>query len=256
MEGDIVVSGQGPKTLHISGTAVKIDGDIHVDPDDTLVFDADVTGTVAPTGNGTVVFNGEYSPGNSPGLGVFDTDVRFGESAVVKIEIGGDNPGVTFDQLRFNRHVTFGGTLQLQLLGIYSPDFGERIEIFTYGPHDGKFDSVAGMMLDDGLMMAPDYDDGELALVVTLAGDLNLDMQVDRSDAARLLRNLGRSSDADFADGDLDGDRAVTLADLVILQANLGRTAPSSLILAALAVSVLPIRTRRFVSSNQSNPTV
>jgi hypothetical protein len=56
------------------------------------------------------------------------------------------------------------------------------------------------------------------------AGDMNFDHTVDRGDLANLVRNLGTTSHASYADGDLDLDGAVGLADLRLLQANLGTT--------------------------------
>ena len=60
-----------------------------------------------------------------------------------------------------------------------------------------------------------------------LVGDVDGDGDVDRYDAARLVRNLGRNGNSHRGRGDLDGDRATTLVDLAMLQANLGAPFPS-----------------------------
>jgi hypothetical protein len=60
-------------------------------------------------------------------------------------------------------------------------------------------------------------------------GDLDGDGTTTRSDAAIVLRNLGRASQSHRGTGDIDGDQATTLADLALIQWNLGSTiAPST----------------------------
>ena len=60
-----------------------------------------------------------------------------------------------------------------------------------------------------------------------LVGDVDGDGDVDRLDAAQLVRNLGRNGSSHRGRGDLDGDRATTLVDFAMLQANLGAPFPS-----------------------------
>jgi hypothetical protein len=55
-----------------------------------------------------------------------------------------------------------------------------------------------------------------------VVGDIDGDGTTSRTDAAILLRNLGRTGDAYRTTGDLDGDRRATLADLALLQTHLG----------------------------------
>jgi hypothetical protein len=63
---------------------------------------------------------------------------------------------------------------------------------------------------------------------VPLTADLTGDGQVDRADAALVLRNLGTSTGAHRGTGDVDGDRATTLTDLALLQSNLGNSINTS----------------------------
>ena len=56
-----------------------------------------------------------------------------------------------------------------------------------------------------------------------LAGDINLDGEVDFQDFLVLANNFGRNDDVLRADGDLDADGRVTFIDFVVLAENFGR---------------------------------
>lgn len=60
------------------------------------------------------------------------------------------------------------------------------------------------------------------------AGDIDLDGDVDRHDAALFALHMGRQSDSAWTTGDFDFDAATTLADLAILQAKLGTAASNA----------------------------
>lgn len=182
--------------FHIAGTPVKVAGAVNVQPDASLVFDADANGNFIVTGGGKVIFNGANNPGNSPGVEQFEGDVEFSSSAVLVIELGD-----RFDRLLIDGHVTLGGTLHIEVLGDFAPEPGERFTILTYGSRNGTFDSVTGSILPEGLFIAQDYDDGELSLVVALAGDFDGDG--DRDGADFLKWQLGESPNP-LSQSDLD----------------------------------------------------
>ena len=100
-------------------------------------------------------------------------------------------------------------------------------------------------------VLADEFDRQELVAPALPAppmlGDATGDGRVDRADSAVLIRHLGMTSGALFADGDFDGDRAVTLRDLATLQtqlsvapssANVAVPEPSTLLLAIVALGL------------------
>lgn len=70
----------------------------------------------------------------------------------------------------------------------------------------------------DGLVNGADATYLVETILATSFGDINLDRQVDRSDAAILALNFGRAGDSAWARGDFNGDGRTDLFDLVILQ--------------------------------------
>lgn len=92
-----------------------------------------------------------------------------------------------------------------------------------------------------------------------VAGDMDLDGDVDGEDAALFAGAFGTTTGALWTDGDFDGDGAATLADLARLQANLGGGAMSmsarhavpepsatALVAAGICVGVAARLSRRF----------
>jgi hypothetical protein len=84
-----------------------------------------------------------------------------------------------------------------------------------------------------------------------MPGDIDLDGDVDRGDAAVFSRHLGTTAGSVWTTGDFDGDQATTLSDLDILQSRMGERAgaaatetrvvpePSSAALVVLGLLVL-----------------
>lgn len=60
-----------------------------------------------------------------------------------------------------------------------------------------------------------------------MAGDIDLDGDVDRADLSKFLRQFGRTAASLWTLGDFDGDRATTARDLVLLQQNFGMAGPA-----------------------------
>lgn len=72
------------------------------------------------------------------------------------------------------------------------------------------------------LRVTPTISDGSFTVLVTLAGDLDGDRDVDLSDLSRLLANFGVGGGATRAQGDVDGDTDVDLSDLSALLGQFG----------------------------------
>ena len=66
------------------------------------------------------------------------------------MEIGGLLAGQEYDQLIGNHLLTVGGTLNVELIGGFSPAFGDSFDLFD-GPMAGAFDSIGLPPLAAGL---------------------------------------------------------------------------------------------------------
>jgi len=140
------------------------------------------------------------------------------------VELAGMAAGSQYDQLIHSGTATFGGTLDVDLLGGFVPVDGAEFVLATYAEHTGAFSSLDFPSLPTGLTWLLRYEPNSLVLTSTsrLAGDIDLDGDVDRTDAALFAPHLGFATGAVWATGDFDGDGATTLGDLALLQANLG----------------------------------
>jgi hypothetical protein len=239
------------------GTLIAPNGLI-VDPGDSLTGSGDVdtlndptkpltnNGTVAGAtasarlglsgfvnGTGTfdnVVFTGTFSPGLSSAI-VNVGNVEYAETSRLILEIGGPTPGTQHDQLIHSGAALLDGTLDVDLLGGFIPSAEQTFTLMTYGSHTGQFSLLDFPPLPAGLTWKLDYGPDSLVLSTTsgknLAGDIDLDGDVDRSDAALFAPYLGMTTPAVWSTGDFNGDQLTTLADLSLLQANFGTTLAS-----------------------------
>jgi hypothetical protein len=119
-----------------------------------LVFEGLVSGAGSFTGS--LVFNGGFSPGNSPASVHLDS-VAFGANAELTMELGGLIAGTEHDHLDILNTAFLDGVLNVELLGGFAPEDGQMFDLFD-GTLSGEFDDVILPQLDDGLS----WDTGEL----------------------------------------------------------------------------------------------
>jgi hypothetical protein len=108
------------------------------------------------TGTGTKRFEGGLSVGNSPGLGVDEGDVEFGEGNVYLAEIGGISACTaacetdanfrdhSFDKYIVGGSLSFSGTLKLTSWNGFVGQAGQRYDLFDWGSTSGTFTSIDG----------------------------------------------------------------------------------------------------------------
>ncbi len=137
-------------------------------PQHKLVLEGGVTGATI-IGNSTLQGKVEVN-----GIGVFSSPVVFSSSPFVDLNIGGLTPGLEHDQLQFEQHVTFAGTLSLSFVDGYSPGFQDTIVLATYPDHTNEFVTVTGvdlnLGLEGGLKLFLQYQATQLSLYVGLDG--------------------------------------------------------------------------------------
>jgi hypothetical protein len=157
--------------------------------------------------------------------------VSFGSLSALVIEIGGDVPGREFDRVTIADRATLAGKLAVTTIDGFSPDLpGQSFEILTAGSLAGSFDQLVGRpsATHRGLFWTVNYTATTVTLSTSaLPGDIDLDGEVDRTDAATFSKYFGRESDSIWTTGDFDGDGRTSLTDWGLLQSHLGQSAAS-----------------------------
>ena len=126
----IISSGGGPTTFFDD---VANQGEIRTSTGSFTVFFGSVSGTGTFTGLGTVNFEGDLKPGNSPAAVNFAGDVVFGPDATLEVEIGGTTAGSEYDQINVAGQLSLAGTLEISLINGFTPSAGQSFDILNWG---------------------------------------------------------------------------------------------------------------------------
>jgi len=197
-----------------------------------IVF-ADFTGTGGTTGPGTLDVLGTLSPGASPAEVSFGGDLNVGVATLM--ELGGTETG-QFDRLVVGGTTTLAGTLDVQLIGGFTPTAGDMFEIITATSVLGTFATETLPPLAGGLEWFVNYSATSVELVSTFAGDFDFDGDVDGADFLEWQQGLGTIYDAT----DLDAWEANygAVAPLSETSAAVPEPTTSALALAALCLAI------------------
>ena len=129
-----------------------------------------------------VVFNGTFAPGLSPAA-IDAGSLAFTPSSELEIELGGLQPGSSYDQINSDGTVQLDGTLDVALLGGFTPTGGDTFELLTAsGGITGQFTALSLPTLSDGLAWGLAQSTSSLSLTVGIAGDYNADGLVNAAD--------------------------------------------------------------------------
>jgi hypothetical protein len=201
--------------------------------------------------DGPIVNLGLISPGHSPGTLNFSGAFEQRDSGALRIQLGADG---NYDRLLLDAAAALGGSLQIELLGGFTPKANDEFTILSASTVSGRFDNA----LDKVVFGAGTFDVLYSSTGVTLKnfafnalpGDANSDGRVDLSDFGVLKSNFGQAGG--LAQGDFDGSGRIDLTDFGILKSHFGQTQPtagvpepSTLPLALLAVLGLRLARRR-----------
>jgi len=161
----------------------------------TVIF-GDATGSGDYNGAGTVYFEGDLRPGNSPKVVSFDGNMVLGSSSTTQIELGGTSAG-EFDQLDIAGSVSLASTLDTMLIDGFLPALGQMFTIISAdGGVTGTFDTTNIPSLGGGLSLDVVYQPTFVALEVIsnlLLGDTNNDNQVAGADLVIVQQNFGNT---------------------------------------------------------------
>ncbi len=224
-----VISGGGGATIFYDDVINQ--GEIRTSTNGFTVFFGAVSGGGTFTGTGTVNFEGDLNPGNSPAAASFAGDVGFGPAASVGIELGGLMPSAQYDRLVVAGSVSLAGTLAVSLIdagaGVFAPAAGDSFDILDWGSLSGSFASIqlptlTGLQWD----LSKLYTDGRLLVAPVFAADFDEDGDVDKFDLPRWRTGFGLSGSATHMQGDADGDHDVDGDDFLIWQRQLGSGPP------------------------------
>ena len=108
----------------------------------STVFFGGQTGAGSFTGTGTVYFNGDLRPGNSPASVSYGGDVALGGASSLTLELGGLLAGTQYDRLNVAGTLFEDGVLDVSLYGGFMPHFGDTFDLFDAGGIAGSFDAV------------------------------------------------------------------------------------------------------------------
>src|SRR5262249_2243097 len=85
------------------------------------------------------------------------------------VGIGGPAPGTQFDQLRVSGAAVLDGTLNVGLLGGFTPESGDAFPVLTYGGLSGRFAQLNGLEFGDRGSFKTEYNPTNMSRVATEA---------------------------------------------------------------------------------------
>ena len=145
VKDDVGLTNQG--TLNL--TRAIVNGDVHSPSGSVINVGVDVTfnglvsGAADFPGAGSVTFKGGFDPGDSPAKISFGGDVSFGDESTLRIELGGLLAGEQYDQVNVLGEVDLKGTLLVELMDDFEPDFGDEFVLMSYGDRGASwFDEI------------------------------------------------------------------------------------------------------------------
>ena len=204
-------------------------------PGDDLVFNGLVSG--AGSFIGSIVFDGGFSPGNSPASLHLDW-ATFGPDAALTMELAGTIAGTEYDHLDVLETAALDGTLNVELLYGFAPEDGQVFDLFD-GTLSGAFDTIALPTLTGRKTWDTSdlYTNGEISVIGMLPGDTDIDWDVDTEDYNTFVSAFGGEGDWQT---DFNEDGRVDLADFAIIRGNFGTSVGTSPLADATAVTPEP----------------
>jgi hypothetical protein len=115
-----------------------------------------ITGDVTNTGGNVIVGDS----GTSVGILTITGNYTQGPGGTLSVKIGGAMAGTQYDQLAVGGTATLNGTLNVTLIGGFTPNSGDTFQPLTSIAETGTFASLTG----DGTMFADSYAAGGVTL--------------------------------------------------------------------------------------------
>jgi len=147
--GSVVISGSSNATFYDDYIN---NGVTQTSAGSNAVFFGSVTGAGSYTGTGTLFFEGDLAPGNSPALVTVGGDMNLGVGLTTIMELAGTLQGDEYDAFDIAGDLSLGGILGIDLLGIFSPANGDHFDLFMAENIYGDFTSLLFPELTGGLL--------------------------------------------------------------------------------------------------------
>jgi T5SS/PEP-CTERM-associated repeat protein len=205
--GSRVVTGGSGSTTTFFDDVVHNGLEIFTGANASTVFFGSQSGAGSFTGTGTVYYIGDLRPGNSPALVSHGGSVVLGGTTVLKMELAGGTPGSQYDRLTISGSAALAGTLDIDLIDGFTVAANDSFTLLNYGTRSGTFAAVEYPPLPPGLTWELDYGATALVLSVSstlLPGDIDLDGDVDRADAASFASYFGTAINSTWTTGEFD----------------------------------------------------
>lgn len=187
----IISSGGGPTTFHDD---VINNGEIRTSAGSFTTFFGATSGSGTYTGTGTVNFEGDLKPGNSPASVSFGGNMALGVDAALKMELGGLAAGSQYDQVTVAGNLSLDGDLQILLINDFTPAAGNSFDLLNWSSLSGTFSSLDLPALVGGLTWNTSalYTTGILSVVSAgIPGDYNNNGTVDDGDYVLYRKFIG-----------------------------------------------------------------
>jgi hypothetical protein len=146
--GKIINSGAGQITFYDD---VANDGEVRTSTGGATVFFGAVSGAGGYTGTGTVFFEGDLAPGNSPALISVGGDMVLGSGSFTLMELAGLDRGSEYDAFDIGGALSLDGTLSISLLDGFNPFAGSYFDLFAADSISGSFSQLLFPELAGGL---------------------------------------------------------------------------------------------------------
>ncbi len=141
LSGGLIVTSGGALTTFYDDV-INNGSEIRTSGDSRSVFFGQVSGVGAFTGLGTVYFEGDLRPGNSPGVMTFEGDVSLGGNSMTAFELGGYEIG-EHDRLVVGGNLFLDGQMSVETIDEFAIGWNQRFLIADVGGERfGMFDNV------------------------------------------------------------------------------------------------------------------
>ena len=151
--GAIIISGNATATFY--DEVIHNGTEIRVSNGSSAVFFGAVSGAGPYTGTGSVFFEGDLNPGNSPGLFSVEGDMGLGLNSHTLMEIAGLGRGTEYDAIDIGGDLSLAGALEIGFYdagsGLFAPHLGDSFDLFTADTITGRFDLLTLATLGGGL---------------------------------------------------------------------------------------------------------
>jgi fibronectin-binding autotransporter adhesin len=149
--------------IRVNGTISQTSGTLTINPTGLITGN-----TTILLSSGTFINNGTLSPGDPLGIINVTGNLPFSSaSSVLEVELGGDEPGTSQDQVIVSGSSGLNGTLSVLVTDGFVPEPGQEFVVLRAGAISGTFSSISHPDLGEDRIFLPVYTDSTVAVRFT-----------------------------------------------------------------------------------------